>query len=125
ILNLYDPDRVRTPVINSQDPKKRGNKLSIPRDWDSLDQKVAEQLKKGGVRILSSGSASPTLNKMVNDFALKMNGKVVYWNPLNNDLLELAQQLCYGTSVVPKYRYDKAKMIVSVDADFLGSYLNP
>ena len=103
ILNLYDPDRIRTPIINSQDPKKRGNKLSIPRDWESLDKKVAEQFKKGGVRVLSSGSASPTLTKLLKQFVSNVNGKLTYWSPLNHDILMEAQRLSYGSAVVPKY----------------------
>ncbi|MCJ8277448.1 MAG: TAT-variant-translocated molybdopterin oxidoreductase [Bdellovibrionales bacterium] len=124
ILSLYDPDRVRNPIINSQDPKKRGNKLSIPRDWDSIDEKVAKQLKKGGMRFLTSGYASPTLSNLIERFTSSFGGSVAYWNPINMRTLMEAQRLCYGTSSVPKYRYDKAKMIVSVDGDFLGSHLN-
>ena len=125
ILSLYDPDRIKTPVINSQNPKKRGNKLSIPRDWESLDKKVAEQIKKGGLRILSQGSATPTANTLLNKFVSQFGGKVVHWNALNYGDISQAQKLCYGKATVPQNRYDKSKMTVSVDGDFLGTFLNP
>ncbi len=125
ILNLYDPDRVRTPVINSQDSKKRGNKLSIPRDWDSLDQRAVKQLKEGDVRILTADTPSPSLKNLINKFTKNTGAQVHYWSPINQWEILKASELCYGRASVPRYRYDKAKMIVSVDGDFLGTHLNP
>ncbi|MCB0379330.1 MAG: TAT-variant-translocated molybdopterin oxidoreductase [Bdellovibrionales bacterium] len=125
ILSLYDPDRIRTPIINSQNPKKRGSKLSVPRDWDSLDKKVADQLKKGGVRVLTRDTASPSLSGLMDKFSSNMDAKVHRWSPVNHGDLVKAQELSYGQAIVPKYRYDKAKMIVSIDADFLGTWINP
>lgn len=125
ILSLYDPDRTRTPFINSQNPEKRGNMMSIPRDWESLDKKVVAQLAKGNVRFLTADMASPSLKAMFNDFVKAVGGTVHTWKPINNTELLQAAKACYGVAAVPKIRYDKAKYIVSVDGDFLGTYLNP
>ena len=125
LLNLYDPDRVRTPTINSQDPMKRGNKLSVPRDWESLDKRVVEQMAKGGVRILSGDTASPSLKSIMKKFAANTGAKLHFWSPINQGEVLDASKESYGVASIPKYRYDEAKMIVSIDADFLGTYLNP
>lgn len=125
ILSLYDPDRIRTPMINSQDPKKRGNKLSVSRDWESVDKKVVAQLAKGGVALLTADTTSPTLNNLMQKFAQNTGAKVYRWSPINAGEVLEAAMLSYGRASVPKYRYDKAKWIVSIDADFLGTYLNP
>lgn len=125
LLNLYDPDRVRTPVINQQNPEKRGKMLSVPRDWESVDGRVAKQLAKGGVRILTGDTTSPSLKMVMNRFAQNVGAKVHTWTPVNQSELREAAKLAFGVSAVPKYRYDKAKMIVSVDGDFLGTHLNP
>jgi MoCo/4Fe-4S cofactor protein with predicted Tat translocation signal len=125
LLSLYDPDRVRTPIINSQDPKKRGNMMSVPRDWESLDAKVVKQMAKGGIRILTGETPSPSLKEVINRFSNNTGAQVHRWSPVNQTEVRKAARLCYGREVVPKYLYNKAKMIVSVDADFLGTYLNP
>ena len=147
ILSLYDPDRLRTPIINSQDPKKRGNKLSIPRDWETLDKRIVEKMKKsmasiagmitkqegktesekkqGGIHILTPPLHSPSLEKLLKDFAKKTGAKIHFWNPINFSEILRASELCYGTASLPEYHYDKAKLILSVDADFLGTHLNP
>ena len=141
LLSLYDPDRLRTPIINSQDPKKRGNKLSIPRDWESLDKRVVEELKKslnhftgtpgkkqgkqGGIHILTGSVHSPGFGKLLKDFSKKTGAKTHFWNPINFSEILKASELCYGVASTPGYRYDKARLILSVDADFLGTHLNP
>ena len=122
ILSLYDPDRLRTPVVNSQDPKKRGNKISISRPWEFVDKKIVEQLSKGSVRVLTSGSRSLSFKKLLGDFCEKVGADLTHWSPLNwHDIYE-AQKLSYGEGVIPQYRYDRASVIVSVDGDFLGGY---
>ncbi len=125
VLSLYDPDRIRTPMINSQDPKKRGNKLSIPRDWESVDKKVGAQLQKGGVAILTSDTTSPTFKALLSRFSANTGAKVYNWTAVNQSEILKAAEICYGRKAVPKYRYDKAKVIVSIDGDFLGTHLNP
>lgn len=137
ILSLYDPDRVRTPTINSQNVKevtvdgakqvvrKRGKKLSIPRDWDSLDKKAVEQMKKGGVAILTGDMPSPSMEDVFKSFARSANAKVYHWSAINQSDIRAASEASFGRGAVPKYRYDRARMIVSVDGDFLGTHLNP
>ena len=125
ILALYDPDRVRTPIINSQNPKKRGKKISIPRDWESLDQRVVKQLAKGDVRILTGEIPSPSLKKLLSRFASRFGAKIHPWTSINQSDIRQGAQASFGFSAVPKHRYDKAQVIVSVDGDFLGTHLNP
>ena len=125
ILKLYDPDRIKGPTINSQNPKKRGNALSIVRTWEDVDKKVVEQLKKGGVHFLLKDRPSPTYNDLLDKFVRAVSGEVAYWSPMNLGDVRRAQSLSYGQDLVPRYRFDKAKTIVSVDGDFLGAYLSP
>ena len=135
ILALYDPDRVRTPIDNSQNVKyddngkvvsrKRGKMISVPRDWDSLDKKAVKQLKKGGVAILTGDMPSPSLQGMMTKFSQATGAKVYKWTSINQGDIREAAQKSFGVSAVPKYRYDKANVIVSVDGDFLGTHLNP
>ena len=37
----------------------------------------------------------------------------------------LANEACYGKKVIPSYHFDNAKVIISLAADFLGTWLSP
>jgi molybdopterin-containing oxidoreductase family iron-sulfur binding subunit len=128
LLNLYDPDRVRTPIINSQfrqgDDVRRGKKISVPRDWDSIDQKIVEQMEKGDVAILTGEMPSPSMKNLLTKFRQNTGAQVYTWTAVNQTEVREAAKLSFGIEAVPKYRYDKAKTIVSIDGDFIGTYLN-
>ncbi|MFO4987088.1 hypothetical protein RCK87_25445, partial [Salmonella enterica subsp. enterica serovar 1,4,[5],12:i:-] len=61
---------------------------------------------------------------LISDFFQGFKGKHVVWDVLGNDDLVAGQKASYGTALVPRYRINQAKMIVSIDADFLGTWLS-
>jgi len=124
LLNLYDPERLQGPRYNIFNEKKT-NKDTINTKWDNLDDKVVAQLKKGGVVVLTGNMVSPSTRAVVSDFAQAFKADHVSWEPFAHEELREGQKASYGEAVVPQYRFDKAKMIVSIDADFLGTWLNP
>jgi len=121
LLGLYDPERLQKPFRNLFN-EKRTNHETVNVSWEDLDNKVVESLKKGGVAILTGNLASPTLRAVVSDFSKGFGADHYTWEPLAQDDIWNGQRLSYGEGVVPSYRYDKAKMIVSIDADFLGAW---
>jgi len=125
ILALYDPDRLKSPIVNSIQPKKRKNSVTVSAKWESVDPKIAAQLAKGGVAILTSSYPSPHTQALMNSFLGKFGGKKYVWDTISLAGLRKAQQLSYGSAIVPNYRVDKASLIVSLDADFLGTYISP
>ncbi len=123
ILSLYDPERFNGPKRNLQNPT-RSNRDTVNVSWADADKDVMEQLKKGKVRVLTSTLASPSTNSLISQFNKTFGGQHVQWDALSNASEREAQQACYGQAVTPRYRYNKAKVIVSFGADFLGSYQN-
>lgn len=123
ILGLYDPERLRGPQRNIFN-EKRTNKDTINANWDDMDGKIAEQLKKGGVVVLTGALNSPSTRSIVSEFRTAFNARHVVWEPITNEEVREGQRASYGDDAVPFYRFDKAKMIVSIDADFLGTWLN-
>ncbi len=119
LMNLYDPDRLQSP---QKGDGKGGFQNS---NWDELDDAVVAALNGGGVRLLTSGLASPSLKSAVSDFHQAFGGKSYEWDLVNYDNLKLATQTCFGKSVIPRYQFQKARMIVSVGADFLGTWIQP
>lgn len=121
ILNLYDPERLQKAKRNLLN-EKRTNKETVDISWDDLDTKVTEQLKKGGVALLTPSYNSPSTRAVVADFTAAFGAQHVSWEPLATDDVALGQKISYGEEVVPFYQFDKAQMIVSIDADFLGAW---
>ena len=121
LLGLYDPERLQKPFRNLFN-EKRTNKETVGLSWEDLDNKVVESLNKGGVAILSGNISSPSTNAVVSDFKSAFSADHYAWEPLAQDDVSEGQKVSYGDAVVPSYRYDKAQMIVSIDADFLGTW---
>lgn len=125
ILNLYDPDRLKKPMINTVNPKSRKNSLSVAGTWEQVDARVVAKLKEGGVAILTASNPSPVSSELVHKFAVAFSGKRYTWDALPTDTVRKGQDLCYGSDALPTYSFDKAEYIVSIDGDFLGTYLSP
>lgn len=124
LLGLYDPERLQGPKRNLFN-EKRSNKETVSVSWEDLDTKVVAELQKGGVYVLSGNVASPATRAVINDFGQAFGAEHVVWEPLAADDVAQGQLDSYGEAIVPTYRFDKAKTIVSIDADFLGTWLTP
>jgi MoCo/4Fe-4S cofactor protein with predicted Tat translocation signal len=124
VWNLYDPERLQGPKRNLFNEKK-GNAQVIDVKWEDLDKKVVEQLKKGDVVLLTGAVSSPATRALIGDFAQGFKAKHVVWEPIAHEEIRAGQKASYGEELVPLYRFDKAKMIVSIDADFLGTWIAP
>lgn len=124
LLGLYDPERLQSPVRNLFNEKKT-NKETVHVSWEDLDKKVVESLKKGSVHILSGNIASPATAAVVSDFTKAFSAQHTTWEPLAADDVLEGQKRSFGEAVIPSFRFDKAKVIVSIDADFLGTWLTP
>ncbi len=125
ILSLYDPDRLKGPIYNSVNPKKRRNTLKADAKWEQVDAKVAAQLKKGDVAILTSSYPSEHTQSLISSFLGKFSGKKYVWDPMTTESLREAQKISYGAPAVPNYHFEKSLFTISLDADFLGTYLSP
>jgi len=107
LLDLYDPDRLRAPVLEgtpfSWDVDSADPKMQFKRIYEKVDSVVGEALNQArSVRILSRPLSSPSLNRLTKDFlGAFAQGKFVEWDPLSSDERGEAQALCYGKAVIP------------------------
>jgi molybdopterin-containing oxidoreductase family iron-sulfur binding subunit len=122
ILNLYDPDRAQKPVKFNA-----GKTEEI--SWEELDKAVTSALKanSGKTVILSAPVNSPSTKRIFGEFLTSVGGGslVEYDATSVEESIAKAAELSYGKSVVPNYRFDKARVILSLDADFLGTWISP
>ncbi|MFY9151184.1 MAG: TAT-variant-translocated molybdopterin oxidoreductase [Prolixibacteraceae bacterium] len=119
VLNLYDDARFKG-------PSKKGESIT----WAKADEEIPAQLESlktagGKVVILSSTVISPSSRESIRLFAEKQtNVEWIQYDPVSASGILLANQKSFGAKFIPDYHFDKAKVVVSFGADFLGSWLS-
>ena len=112
IHDLYDPDRLRAPLIGGTNSS-----------WADFDEAVKKALasSQGATWVLTGSVMSPTLKSALD----KMKIKHATVDTVSMDDVLDGQLSSYGSRVFPRYRFDKADYIVSIDADFLDTWGSP
>jgi MoCo/4Fe-4S cofactor protein with predicted Tat translocation signal len=124
ILSLYDPERIKGPLHNLLN-KAKTNRDTISAKWEDVDNAAIKQLNKGAVVVLTGAINSPTTRALIGDFSQAFGARHISWEPLAHEEIREGQKASFGEDTVPFYRFDKAKVIVSIDADFLGTWMMP
>ncbi|MBO6533443.1 MAG: TAT-variant-translocated molybdopterin oxidoreductase [Muricauda sp.] len=118
VLTLYDSKRVQGPMANGE-----------PVDWNVLDATVKAKLNalKGSgqqVVLLTQTYASPSTAKLIAEFKAAYGDNVnhVVYDAISEDAALNAYQKAYGERALADYDFEKADLIVSFGADFLGDW---
>ncbi len=116
VLNLYDPDRLRT-IINVGEISTWSDFLGTMRAAAAAQQ----SLRGAGIRILTESVNSPTLAAQIRDLLKRFPAaKWHQWDPASRDNARAGAQLAFGEYVDARYTIDQADVILSLDADVLG-----
>ena len=132
VLDLYDPDRARGSYLQAQGKGQKKSKSWKKISSDQVAETLAEMLSgkskaaneniTGKVAVLANKSSSPTRAKLV----ARLRGKGVLWaehEPIDfsgpERVLGAAFGVKGGLRALP--RLSKAKRILSIDCDFLGT----
>ncbi|ATL46379.1 [Fe-S]-binding protein [Chitinophaga caeni] len=126
VLHLYDVARLRFPGLNST----KGDKSKIQElNFAEVDKQIASGLAAIGGKsavVLTSSILSPSTKKVIGEFVAKYpGGRHVTYDTLSFAGMLLANEASYGKRVLPSYHFENAKVIVSLGADFLGTWLSP
>ncbi|MCY1720523.1 TAT-variant-translocated molybdopterin oxidoreductase [Prolixibacteraceae bacterium Z1-6] len=119
VLNLYDDARLKTPL-------KRGEATN----WEEIDSYISKKLAQLNadnkkVVLLTSTLISPSTKKVIADFQIQYpNVEVVQYDAVSASGILKANELSFGKAIIPDYRFEKAKVVVSFGADFLGTWLS-
>ena len=121
VLSLYDTHRLRAPQLKNAEGRFEAT------TWQSIDELVANTLKpESRIAILTNSILSPTEKQVIKDFQTKYpTTTVTTYDPVSAAAILRANELMYGVAMVPGYHFDKAKVIVGIQADFLGSWISP
>jgi MoCo/4Fe-4S cofactor protein with predicted Tat translocation signal len=118
IFDLYDPDR-------SQSVTRQGEISTWSGFLSDLIDLLGEQApKKGaGLRFLTESVTSPTLAAQLRDLLRRFpEAKWHQYEPLTRDNVREGAEQAFGESVETHYNFDKAKVILSLDSDFLYAH---
>ncbi|MEO9512706.1 MAG: TAT-variant-translocated molybdopterin oxidoreductase [Flavobacteriaceae bacterium] len=118
VLSLYDSTRVQGPSANGE---------AI--EWKVLDATVRAKLGslKGSNRqiaLLTQTYASPSTDKLIAEFKAEYGENVnhVVYDAISEDAALNAFNAVYGERALADYDFEKADLIVSFGADFLGDW---
>jgi MoCo/4Fe-4S cofactor protein with predicted Tat translocation signal len=119
VLSLYDSSRLKNPM-----------KAGVDTDWSTADAEIIAKLNEikdngGKIAILSSTILSPSTKQLIADFSAAYGNVMhVQMDAVSYSGMLDANETSFGVRVLPTYNFDKANVIVSFGADFLGNWLN-
>ena len=122
ILDLYDTARLRYPVQMVQ---------GVPQEvtsFEAFDKLVLDSMAgQNGITVLLTPTiTSVTTRQVIADALSKYQGsRHVEYDADSFSGMLLANEASYGKRAIPSYHFDDAKVIVSLGADFLGTWLSP
>ncbi|HEY2171091.1 MAG TPA: TAT-variant-translocated molybdopterin oxidoreductase [Candidatus Angelobacter sp.] len=120
VLSLYDDERLRGPLWQGQ-----------PVGWDEVDRHILESLRATGagsrsIALLSGTITSPSTRAIISEWrARHPNFFHIEYDATSLSAMRAANKESFRVAVVPHYAFDRARVIVALDADFLGTWLSP
>lgn len=116
----YNPDRVREPLLRKGD---KGETIA----WDKALELINEKLSgvKGDEVAFLTGGVSGHVGVLLKNYleALGSKNHFVY-DAVAPSVVRAANKKAYGVEM-PRLRMDKAQVVVSFGADFLGAWVSP
>ncbi|WP_018477328.1 TAT-variant-translocated molybdopterin oxidoreductase [Pontibacter roseus] len=112
VLSLYDNNRLRTPLIKGKEAQ-----------WDQVDKEIRAALAgaNGKVALVSSTVISPSTKQLINEFGAGLGN----FEHVTYDANSASALIGANGGTVPGYDFSKANIIVSINADFLGTWIAP
>jgi MoCo/4Fe-4S cofactor protein with predicted Tat translocation signal len=117
VLDLYDPDRSQTLTY-----------LGEIRPWAAFLAAMRSAMEAqrpfggAGMRFLTGTITSPALAKQLEDLLAEFPAaKWHQWEPAGLDNVRAGTELAFGEPLEVRYHLDKADVVLTLDADFVGS----
>jgi molybdopterin-containing oxidoreductase family iron-sulfur binding subunit len=128
IYDLYDPDRSATPMRGGRVPAAQGVASHQPATWGEFDAVLSDIARAaqadGGakLRLLVEPTNSPTFLRLRDAVQAKLpQAKIHVWSAVNDANVREGARIAFGQPVNVVADYGQAKVVLSVDSDFLGT----
>ncbi len=130
VLSLYDSNRFQGVMVNGsrfKEVEEGGKKSKVEYTWAEIDSAIKGKLSASSkVRLVCNTILSPSAKNVIKEFqAAYPNTKVAMYDPVSSSAILEANEACFGDKVIPNYDFEKAQVIVSIGADFLGTWVSP
>ena len=120
LQGLYDPDRIKQPLFRND----RSN--LVPLTWGSgLDILTKKLNEKQKTIYFISDNTTGTLDKLLDAFCNKINAKRIKYETLSYEHISYGNYLSFGKRLIPTYKIEDARYLLSFGADFLETWLSP
>jgi anaerobic selenocysteine-containing dehydrogenase len=120
VQHHYNPDRVREPLLRTGD---QGEAIS----WDKAYALIAEKLKgvSGEEIAFLTGGVSGHLKVLMGNYLDSFGCKNHFvYEAIAPAVVRAANKKSYGVEM-PRFNINKAKVVLSFGADFLGAWVSP
>ena len=130
VLDLYDMYRIKFPQqrrVGGSDGKEiKFEEIPTFEQADKLIGEALNGLAGQPVVLLTTTIVSPTTSQIIKDFLAKYPGsRHVQYDDVSYSGMLLANEASGFGRKLPNYKFDAAKVIVSLGADFLATWLSP
>ncbi len=123
VLDLYDIYRTTHPKQKEGDDFKE---IPSYEDADKLVGAALAGLNGAPVVLLTGTVNSPSTRKLIGEFLQKFPGsRHVQYDADSYSGILSANETSFGKKAIPSYQFEKAEVIVSLGADFLGTWISP
>ncbi|HXR19842.1 MAG TPA: 4Fe-4S dicluster domain-containing protein, partial [Steroidobacteraceae bacterium] len=116
VLDLWDPDRAQAVLHRGQ-----------ASTWDAFVAALSARISRlsvtagTGLRILTENVTSPTLADQLQALLERFSGARWHqYQPINRDHAYEGSRLAFGEVLEARYHFDQARVVLSLDSDFLG-----
>jgi len=120
VLSLYDDARLKFPASDQS-----------PASWDAIDGQIIKDISRinssdGEIALLTSTVNSPSTIKLINEFGSRFRKfRWVQYDPVSYSAVLEANSISFGKAVIPDYHFNNAAVLVSFNADLLGTWVSP
>ena len=117
VLSMYDSSRLQGPTMDGQDISWNQFNLNVKAQLDAM------KASNKRVVLLTQTFASPTTENIIKNFTEKYpNVEHIVYDAISDSKALDAFEISFGVRALPTYDFEKAKVIVSLAADFLGDW---
>jgi MoCo/4Fe-4S cofactor protein with predicted Tat translocation signal len=108
VLSLYDGARLTGPMTGGSSS-----------DWATVDQQVSVAMQGAGRKVLLTNTVmSPSLKRAIEAAGMEH----VQYDAIDYSAFVQASEADFGVKAFPSYKFDEATAVVSIGADFLGTF---
>ncbi|MCA8917680.1 MAG: 4Fe-4S dicluster domain-containing protein [Planctomycetes bacterium] len=109
---LYNPERLHNPTNKGEAAK-----------WEDIDAAAKAAIGNGSV-LLTGTVSGPSAKAVIAKFKAK-GGRHVSYDAISRYSIAKAHEATHTVKAIPHYKFAEAAFVLSLDADFLGTWLSP